>query len=121
VRFAAATCIHQEALFSITGCAIQVNPVGRNASASGSNIICVCDGPTAIHRWAKIGDKMVKGIDAVRKADAAMFTDSNRKLVWEPTDAHLFADGKNGVTTGRFKVVLKDSAGSEKSSPPART
>jgi hypothetical protein len=64
---------------------------------------------------------MVKGIDAVRKADAAMFTDSNRKLVWEPTDAHLFADGKNGVTTGRFKVVLKDSAGSEKSSPPART
>jgi ketosteroid isomerase-like protein len=65
-------------------------------------------------RLPKIGDKMVKGIDAVRKADAALFADPNRKLVWEPTDAHAFADGKSGVTTGRFKVILKDAAGSEK-------
>ena len=65
-------------------------------------------------RLPKIGDKMVKGIAEVRKADASLFADPNRKLVWEPTDAHLFADGKSGVTTGRFKVVVKDAAGSEK-------
>ena len=65
-------------------------------------------------RLPKIGDKMVKGVAGVRKVDAALFADPNRKLVWEPTDAHMFADGKSGVTTGRFKVILKDAAGSER-------
>jgi ketosteroid isomerase-like protein len=65
-------------------------------------------------RLPKIGDKMVKGAAAVRKVDAALFANPNRRLVWEPVDAHLFADGKTGVTTGRFKLILKDAQGSEK-------
>jgi ketosteroid isomerase-like protein len=65
-------------------------------------------------RLPKIGDKMIKGVAAVRKADASLFTDPNRKLVWEPADAHMFADGKSGVTTGHFKVILKNPTGSEK-------
>src|SRR5689334_12367684 len=52
-----------------------------------------------------IGAKLVAGKDAIRKLDAKLFADPKVKLTWQPTDAHLFADGKTGVTTGRYAVV----------------
>ena len=65
-------------------------------------------------RLPKIGGKLITGREEVRKADSPIFADPNRKLQWEPVDAHLFADGKSGVTSGRYKVVVKDAAGAEK-------
>ena len=55
-------------------------------------------------RAPRIGAKLTTGKDAIRKLDAVLFADPKLKLVWEPTDAHLFADGKSGVTTGKYRV-----------------
>jgi ketosteroid isomerase-like protein len=65
-------------------------------------------------RLPKIGAKFITGREAVRAADALLFADPNRKLTWEPVDAHLFADGKSGVTSGRYKVISKDAGGADK-------
>lgn len=65
-------------------------------------------------RLPKIGGKLITGREEVRKADSPIFADPKRKLQWEPVDAHLFADGKSGVTSGRYKIVVKDAAGAEK-------
>src|SRR4051812_957833 len=51
------------------------------------------------------GEKLTVGTEAVRKADAAIFADPTKKLVWDPVDAHAYADGNTGVTSGRYKVV----------------
>jgi ketosteroid isomerase-like protein len=59
------------------------------------------------------GEKLVVGKDAVRRADAEILADKNRKLVWQPVDAHAFADGNTGVTSGRYKVVGPDKDGKE--------
>src|SRR5262245_15112593 len=61
----------------------------------------------------KPGEKLVVGTEAVRKADAELFADKSKKLVWEPVDAHAYADGKTGVTSGRYKVVGTDKDGKE--------
>ena len=43
--------------------------------------------------------------DAVRAYDAGLFADSTTRLVWEPTDAGAFADGRHGFTTGRSALL----------------
>ena len=59
------------------------------------------------------GEKLTVGKEAVRKADAEIFADPTKRLVWEPVDAHAYADGKTGVTSGRYKVVSADRDGKE--------
>ena len=61
----------------------------------------------------KAGEKIVAGKDAIRKQDAPLFADAKRQLTWEPVDAHAFADGKSGFTSGRYKVVGKGEDGKE--------
>jgi ketosteroid isomerase-like protein len=61
----------------------------------------------------KAGEKIVAGKDAIRKQDAALFADAKRQLRWEPIDAHAFADGKSGFTSGRCKMVGKGEDGKE--------
>jgi ketosteroid isomerase-like protein len=66
-------------------------------------------------RIAPLGGKAAAGKDAIRKLDAPLFADTKRLLIWEPTDAGVFADGKHGFTTGRAKVIDRgagDRAGS---------
>jgi ketosteroid isomerase-like protein len=64
-------------------------------------------------RVRKMGEKAAVGRAAVRKVDAAIFADPTKRLVWEPTDAGLFADGKTGYTTGRSQVVTTGADGKE--------
>jgi ketosteroid isomerase-like protein len=64
-------------------------------------------------RAPRIGAKITAGREAVRKLDAALFANPKVKLVWEPTDAHAFADGKSGVTTGRYRVLATGEDGRE--------
>jgi ketosteroid isomerase-like protein len=59
------------------------------------------------------GDKLTVGKAAIRAEDAAIFADPAKKLVWEPVDAHPFADGKSGVTSGRYKMIATDKDGKE--------
>lgn len=58
-----------------------------------------------VARVTKIGEKIISGKEAVRKADARVFADPKRKLVWDPVDAHVFADGKTGLTSGRYRML----------------
>jgi len=64
-------------------------------------------------RVSPLGGKARVGKAAVKELDAAMFADPKRKLVWEPTDAGAFADGKHGWTTGRFKMLARNDKGEE--------
>ena len=59
------------------------------------------------------GDKFLVGMDNIRQNDARIFANPDQKLVWEPVDAHLFADGNHGVTSGRYKMVV-DEDGKER-------
>lgn len=59
------------------------------------------------------GEKLLVGKDTIRQNDERIFANPGQKLVWEPVDAHLFADGKHGVTSGRYKMVV-DENGKEK-------
>ena len=52
-----------------------------------------------------MGGRALQGLTAIREADAGLFADSTRRLVWEPTDAGVFADGRHGFTTGRSAFV----------------
>ncbi len=61
----------------------------------------------------RLGEKIVVGKEAIRKADATIFADPKVKLVWEPTDAHAFEGGTTGLTTGRFKVIATTADGKE--------
>lgn len=58
-------------------------------------------------RISPLGGKAAVGKAAIRKLDSGMFADPKRMLVWEPTDAGAFADGKHGFTMGRAKVVSR--------------
>src|SRR5262249_35259456 len=64
-------------------------------------------------RVVPLGGKAHIGKAAVKELDAALFADPKRKLVWEPTDAGGFADGKHGFTTGRWKAVARNDKGEE--------
>lgn len=64
-------------------------------------------------RSRRIGEKLVIGKDAICKADAGLFADPNVKLTWEPTEAHSFADGKSGLTVGKYRVIAKTADGTE--------
>lgn len=48
---------------------------------------------------------MLRGVDAVASLDKGMFADATRVLLWEPTDAVAYADGRTGVTVGRSAWV----------------
>jgi len=54
---------------------------------------------------------LARGKEAVRAVDAPTFENPAISLVWEPTDAGLFADGKTGFTRGDYRVLMKDDAG----------
>ena len=56
---------------------------------------------------------LVRGKAAVRAADAPQFENTTVSLVWEPTDAGLFADGNTGFTRGDYRVVQKGDSGGE--------
>lgn len=64
-------------------------------------------------RLGKLGGKFVKGKEKIRKADAALFSDPKRRLVWEPVDAHIHADHQTGLTSGRYRVIVKGADGME--------
>ena len=53
----------------------------------------------------RMGRTTVQGLDAVRAYDAGLFADATTRLVWEPTDAGAFADGRHGFTTGRSALL----------------
>jgi ketosteroid isomerase-like protein len=65
-------------------------------------------------RLGPIGSKFVSGLEAIRRQDAALFSDPRKKLLWEPGDVHAFADGKSGITTGKYRIVEKRSDGKDK-------
>lgn len=50
---------------------------------------------------------MLRGVDAVASLDKGMFADATRLLLWEPTDAVAYADGRTGVTVGRSAWVRR--------------
>lgn len=64
-------------------------------------------------RLGPIGSKFVTGADNIRKQDSALFANPQVKLLWEPVDAHAFADGKTGITTGKYRLVEKSADGKE--------
>ncbi len=57
-------------------------------------------------RLPGLAETGVRGKDAIAELDGGMFSDPTRQLVWEPTDAGGFADGRHGYTTGRYRVVV---------------
>jgi len=62
-------------------------------------------------RMPRVGSDAVRGGEAIRALDAALFADPAVRLRWEPTDAGVFADGRHGFTTGRYEVVRVGEAG----------
>ena len=56
----------------------------------------------------QLGTGSVRGPEAIRGFDAAIFEDSTTRLVWVPTDAGVFDDGRHGFTTGRSAFVRID-------------
>ena len=50
---------------------------------------------------------MLRGVTPVSGLDKTMFADPTRLLLWEPTDAVAYADGRTGVTVGRSAWVRK--------------
>lgn len=53
---------------------------------------------------------VVQGLDAVRAYDAGLFRDAGTRLVWEPTAAGTFSDGRTGFTTGRSAMLRLNGA-----------
>ncbi|HQR07660.1 MAG TPA: DUF4440 domain-containing protein [Gemmatales bacterium] len=64
-------------------------------------------------RMEKLGGKFIKGKDAIRKADGGLFADPKRRLVWDPVDAHAFADQISGITSGRYQLLRTADDGKE--------
>jgi ketosteroid isomerase-like protein len=56
----------------------------------------------------QLGTASVRGPEGIRGFDAEMFDDSTTRLLWEPTDAGVFEDGRHGFTTGRSAFVRID-------------
>jgi ketosteroid isomerase-like protein len=52
-----------------------------------------------------MGGTAVQGLEAIRAFDAEIFADPGLRLLWEPADAGVFADGRHGFTTGRSAFV----------------
>ena len=50
------------------------------------------------------GDAAVRGLEAIRKFDARIFSNPEVSLQWEPLEAGLYRDGKLGFTRGRAEV-----------------
>jgi ketosteroid isomerase-like protein len=48
---------------------------------------------------------LLRGRETVTGLDKSIFADPSRLLIWEPTDAVAYADGRTGVTVGRSAVV----------------
>lgn len=65
-------------------------------------------------RLHKLGGKAIRGHAAIRKADGPLFADPTKKLVWEPTEAGAFQDGRHGFTTGKYRVLKREADGSDK-------
>jgi ketosteroid isomerase-like protein len=63
-------------------------------------------------RLPELGEAGVQGKAAIAELDRPLFAATDRRLVWEPTDAGLFADGRHGYTTGRYRV-LQEVEGAE--------
>jgi ketosteroid isomerase-like protein len=57
-----------------------------------------------------MGGDVAQGLEAVRKYDAPLFADSTTRLLWTPTGAGAFADGRHGFTTGT-SLMLRTAAG----------
>ncbi|MEZ4388949.1 MAG: nuclear transport factor 2 family protein [Candidatus Krumholzibacteriia bacterium] len=55
----------------------------------------------------------VQGKAAIAASDRPLFADPTRRLLWEPTSAAAFADGRSGCTTGTYRYVQLDQAGAE--------
>jgi ketosteroid isomerase-like protein len=53
----------------------------------------------------EMGGPASQGHAAIREFDAGLFADPTVRLVWYPTDAGLFSDGRHGFTTGRGALV----------------
>ncbi len=54
----------------------------------------------------------VRGVEAIRKADAPGFANPAVRLTWSPSDAGAFGPA-SGWTVGRYEVHRRDAAGSE--------
>lgn len=52
---------------------------------------------------------LLRGVDPVSGYDKSLFADASRMLVWEPTDAVAYTDGRTGVTVGRSAWVRKSA------------
>jgi ketosteroid isomerase-like protein len=52
-----------------------------------------------------MGRTAVQGLAVIRAFDAGLFADPALRLVWTPTHAGAFADGRHGYTTGRAAFV----------------
>lgn len=57
-----------------------------------------------------MGGDVAQGLEAVRKYDAPLFADSTTRLLWTPTGAGVFADGRHGFTTGTSLMVRRAAA-----------
>ena len=64
-------------------------------------------------RLGPIGGKFVSGTESIRRQDSKLFAEPHVKLTWEPGDVHAFADGKSGITTGKYRMVEKSADGKE--------
>jgi ketosteroid isomerase-like protein len=64
-------------------------------------------------RLPKLTGAPVRGTEAIRKLDAAIFADPARRLAWEPAEAESFEGGRLGVTTGHYRVLRKGDGGKE--------
>jgi uncharacterized protein (TIGR02246 family) len=69
--------------------------------------------PDAV-RLPRLGGTPIRGRDAIRLADAAIFADPARRLTWEPTEAGVFEDGRHGFTAGRYAVLERQADGRER-------
>jgi ketosteroid isomerase-like protein len=63
-------------------------------------------------RLPQLGTSALRGLDAIRAADAALFADPAVRLVWDPVDAGAFADDRHGYTTGNYQLLRFASDGS---------
>lgn len=52
---------------------------------------------------------LLRGVEPVSAFDKSLFADPSRVLVWEPTDAVAYTDGRTGVTVGRSAWVRKSA------------
>lgn len=52
---------------------------------------------------------LLRGIEPVSAYDKSLFADPSRLLLWEPTDAVAYTDGRTGVTVGRSAWVRRSA------------